>query len=74
MFTPFDVTALQPYPKTLQGLGFDYTYDKNLHDLLGSGNLDNIRAWINPSGQNILDYIQHSAHCKFSKQMSFLLL
>jgi len=32
-----------PYQGTLQGLGFDFTYDKDLYDKLGVGNLDDIR-------------------------------
>jgi len=42
----------------LQDLGFDYTYDKQLYDKLGNGNLDNIRGYI--SGVP-LQYHQHCA-------------
>jgi len=34
------------YYKTLQDLGFDYTYDKEYLDRLKSGNMDNIRSWL----------------------------
>jgi len=42
----FLAEVYSPYEPTLQSLGFDYTYDKQLHDKLGSGNLDDVRGWI----------------------------
>jgi glycosidase len=48
-----------PYKHTLQGLGFDYTYDKQLYDRLGNGDLDSVRAWLT---DNSLDFHTHSAH------------
>jgi len=34
------------YYKTLQQLGFDYTYDKEYLDRLKSGNMDSIHSWL----------------------------
>jgi glycosidase len=45
--------------KTLQSLGFDYTYDKELYDRLINGNLDNIRGYING---NSPEFMQKNAH------------
>jgi len=45
--------------KTLQSLGFDYTYDKELYDRLKNGNLDNIRGYL--SG-NSLEFLQKTTH------------
>lgn len=49
-------TPLQP---DMQAVGFDYTYDKELHDRLGNGDLDNIRGWITG---NSASFATHSAH------------
>ncbi|GAM27980.1 hypothetical protein SAMD00019534_111560 [Acytostelium subglobosum LB1] len=35
------------YEEELQNLGFDYTYDKSFRDIVGGGNIDQIRGWIN---------------------------
>jgi len=43
----------------LQDLGFDYTYDKNLYDVLSSFHLDNIRGYISCQGQA---YLRRSCH------------
>lgn len=45
--------------KTLQSLGFDYTYDKELYDRFSNGNLDNIRGYL--SG-NPLSFMQKNTH------------
>jgi hypothetical protein len=54
---PWSDAATQPY---LQQLGFDYTYDKDLYDRLGWGNLDQLRSytWGITAG-----YAAASAHC-----------
>ncbi|EFA77836.1 hypothetical protein PPL_09334 [Heterostelium album PN500] len=57
--TIFLAEVYHPWESQLQQLGFDYTYDKMLHDYLGSGNLDQVRGWI--SG-NSVQFAQHSAH------------
>lgn len=43
-------------------VGFDYTYDKQLLDKLGSGQIDDISNWIT---SNSVSFVTHSAHCKF---------
>lgn len=48
-----------PWQAKLQSLGFDFTYDKDLYDRLGNGNLDNLRAYI--SGVSVAFHSQ-SAH------------
>jgi len=48
-----------PYKHTLQSLGFDYTYDKQLYDRLGNGDLNGVRAWLT---DNTVDFHTHSAH------------
>jgi len=55
----FLAEVYDPFQSTLQSLGFDYTYDKNLYDKLGNGNLDDIRNWIS---SNSLQFLSHSAH------------
>eukprot|EP01133_Synstelium_polycarpum_P012036 gene12036-14078_t len=55
----FLAEVYHPYEEQLQQLGFDYTYDKMLHDTLNGGNLDQVRDWI--SGHS-LNFTHHSAH------------
>jgi len=55
----FLAEVYSPWEQSLQNVGFDYTYDKNLYDLLTSGNIQSIQNWI---VQNSLSYTQHSAH------------
>lgn len=59
----FLAEVYSPYEPTLQSLGFDYTYDKQLHDKLGGGNLDDVRGWITG---NSASFATHSAHCMLS--------
>lgn len=42
----FLAEVYDPWLAPLQQLGFDFTYDKHLYDLLGNGNLDNIRQYL----------------------------
>lgn len=42
----FLAEVYDPWLAPLQALGFDFTYDKHLYDLLGNGNLDNIRDYL----------------------------
>lgn len=42
----FLAEVYDPWLYPLQQLGFDFTYDKHLYDLLGNGNLDNIRGYL----------------------------
>jgi len=44
--TVFLAEVYGDYYKTLQDLGFDYTYDKEYLDRLKSGNMDSIRDWL----------------------------
>eukprot|EP01027_Heterolobosea_sp_BB2_P008076 GEZU01011991.1.p1 GENE.GEZU01011991.1~~GEZU01011991.1.p1 ORF type:complete len:549 (-),score=165.91 GEZU01011991.1:326-1972(-) len=55
----FLAEVYDPYQATLQSLGFDYTYDKDLYDRLTNGNLDNIRQWLS---SNSVQYFRQSAH------------
>eukprot|EP01132_Coremiostelium_polycephalum_P005236 gene5236-6517_t len=55
----FLAEVYHPWEQPLQDVGFDYTYDKMLHDYLGGGNLDQVKGWI--SG-NSLNFTTHSAH------------
>jgi len=55
----FLAEVYSPYQPTLQSLGFDYTYDKDLYDKLGNGNLDDIRSWLST---NTIQFITQSAH------------
>lgn len=55
----FLAEVYSPWNEALQRQGFDFTYDKNLYDRLGDGNLDNIRSYIS---QSPLDFHFHSAH------------
>jgi len=48
-----------PYQSNLQSLGFDYTYDKQLLDKLGGGDIGDISSWIT---SNSLYFTTHSAH------------
>jgi len=48
-----------PYPQKLQQVGFDFTYEKQLYDVLASGNLDNIKGYIKG---NSLQFTQKCAH------------
>ncbi|GAM22240.1 hypothetical protein SAMD00019534_054150 [Acytostelium subglobosum LB1] len=57
--TIFLAEVYHPYEEQLQQLGFDYTYDKMLHDYLGGGNLDQVRDWISGHSTN---FTHHSAH------------
>ncbi len=50
-----------PWESQLQQLGFDYTYNKDLLDLLKANNLDNIRGYITSQSSS---FLTHSAHCK----------
>eukprot|EP01102_Stenamoeba_stenopodia_P008261 TRINITY_DN2358_c0_g1_i2.p1 TRINITY_DN2358_c0_g1~~TRINITY_DN2358_c0_g1_i2.p1 ORF type:complete len:372 (-),score=86.09 TRINITY_DN2358_c0_g1_i2:114-1229(-) len=49
-------TPLQP---TLQSLGFDYTYDKQLLDNLASQNIGSVQSWLSSNSDQ---FITHSAH------------
>ena len=49
----------QPEDVTLQGLGIDYTYNKNVLDLLKANNLDALRGYIAPTSQA---YFARTAH------------
>jgi len=55
----FLAEVYSPWQQALQAQGFDFTYDKQLYDKLGDGNLDNLRGYI--SGVP-LSFHQHSAH------------
>ncbi|KAF2077465.1 hypothetical protein CYY_001238 [Polysphondylium violaceum] len=55
----FLAEVYHPWEEQLQQVGFDYTYDKMLHDYLGGGNMDQVRDWI--SGHSI-NFAKHSAH------------
>jgi len=55
----FLAEVYSPNEPALQSLGFDYTYDKTLHDKLGGGNLDDVRGWITG---NSASFATHSAH------------
>jgi len=48
-----------PWQQALQAVGFDFTYDKTLYDILAAGNIDNIRNYITSMP---LSFHQHSAH------------
>eukprot|EP01116_Phalansterium_solitarium_P000236 TRINITY_DN10137_c0_g1_i1.p1 TRINITY_DN10137_c0_g1~~TRINITY_DN10137_c0_g1_i1.p1 ORF type:complete len:514 (-),score=133.76 TRINITY_DN10137_c0_g1_i1:553-1875(-) len=55
----FLAEVYSPWQSNLQAAGFDFTYDKDLHDRLGANNLDDVRSWL--SG-NSPSFVQHSAH------------
>ncbi|KYQ99996.1 hypothetical protein DLAC_03492 [Tieghemostelium lacteum] len=55
----FLAEVYHPWEENLQQLGFDYTYDKMLHDYLGGGQINQIQDWI--SGHSV-DFLSHSAH------------
>ncbi|XP_049849172.1 uncharacterized protein LOC126318199 isoform X1 [Schistocerca gregaria] len=55
----FLAEAYDSYPKQLQKLGFDFTYDKTLYDLLVVGHLDNIRNYIKHTP---IEYFWKTAH------------
>lgn len=55
----FLAEVYDPWPSTLQRLGFDYTYDKKLYDHLVDGHLDHLRGYL--SG-NPVNFHQLSAH------------
>jgi len=55
----FLAEVYSPWQANLQSLGFDYTYDKNLYDAFGNGNLDQLRSYISSKS---LDFHAHSAH------------
>jgi len=57
--TIFLAEVYSPYEPALQSNGFDYTYDKTLHDKLGSGDLNAVRGWITG---NSAYFASHSAH------------
>lgn len=54
----FLAEVYDPWPATLQSVGFDYTYDKQLYNRLQAGNMDSIRAYIKSLS---LTYQQKSA-------------
>lgn len=55
----FLAEVYDPWGGQLQSLGFDFTYDKHLYDLLGDGNLDNLRGYISNTA---VGYLQRGAH------------
>eukprot|EP00698_Gefionella_okellyi_P023976 TRINITY_DN8342_c0_g1_i1.p1 TRINITY_DN8342_c0_g1~~TRINITY_DN8342_c0_g1_i1.p1 ORF type:complete len:524 (-),score=84.56 TRINITY_DN8342_c0_g1_i1:420-1991(-) len=57
--TVFLAEVYDPYQQTLLSQGFDFVYDKDLYDRLGSGNLDNVRGFINGVGAG---FLQHGAN------------
>jgi len=55
----FLAEVYSPYEGQLQQIGFDYTYDKQIRDKLGNGNLEDIRNWI---GSNNPRFVTKSCH------------
>lgn len=55
----FLAEVYDPWGGQLQSLGFDFTYDKHMYDLLGNGNLDNIRGYI---ANTDIGYLSRGAH------------
>jgi len=55
----FLAEVYDPWGGQLQSLGFDFTYDKHLYDLLGNGNLDNLRGYI---ANTDFGYLSRGAH------------
>jgi hypothetical protein len=55
----FLAEVYDPWGYPLQSLGFDFTYDKHLYDLLGNGNLDNLRGYL---ANTDIGYLSKGAH------------
>ncbi|KAN0012235.1 hypothetical protein ACTFIU_007533 [Dictyostelium citrinum] len=55
----FLAEVYHPYEENLQQVGFDYTYDKMLHDILNGGDMNAVRAWISGHSKQ---FTTHSAH------------
>lgn len=48
----------------MQSVGFDFTYDKQLLDREGGGNVGSLQNWLTSNSQY---FISHSAHCMSQK-------
>jgi len=55
----FFAEVYSPWTQTMQDVGFDFTYEKELYDKLSDGNLDNLRAYIRGMTS---DYMRKSSH------------
>lgn len=55
----FLAEVYDPWGGQLQQLGFDFTYDKHLYDLLEQGNLDNLRGYLSNVDHG---YLSRGAH------------
>lgn len=57
----FLAEVYDPWTDVLQRIGFDWTYDKRLYDLLVHGHLDQIRTFLYDKSRDSGYYHQHSA-------------